>query len=139
MAGAPDRWAGERRRSVSLGVGGVATVGEHEAERVTGGVDVHPERLARLHLGLSSAQREHLLLADVEVVDVEIEVQLLRVLVARPLRWHVTRRLLEGDGRAAVARQLRPLVVDVADRPARDRGVELGERGVVGAVDARPG
>ena len=74
---------------------------------------------ARLHLGLSSAQREHLLLTDVEVVDVEIEVQLLRVFVARPHRWHVTGRLLEGDGRPAVARQLRPLVVDVADRPSR--------------------
>ena len=74
-------------------------------------------------------------LADIEVVDVEIEVQLLRVFIARPVRRHVTGRLLEGDCRPAVARQLRPLVVDVADRPARDRRVELGERLVVRAVE----
>jgi hypothetical protein len=57
-----------------FGVGGIAAVGEHEAERVTGRVDVDPEGLTWLHVGLASAQGEHLLLADVEIGDVEVEV-----------------------------------------------------------------
>ena len=49
-------------------------------------VEVHAKQRARLQLMLASADRQHCQLADVEVIDFEVEVFLLRVLLTGPLR-----------------------------------------------------
>ena len=69
---------------------------------MTGGVEEHtPVLWLRLDIGLSCADVEHLLFADVEVDDVEIEVRLLRqplwptrwLMVGVELKPHVARRI----------------------------------------------
>jgi hypothetical protein len=60
---------------------------QDEAERVSGRVQEDAERLTRLHLVLAGTERDDGRLTGVEVGDLEIEVELLRVLRARPLRW----------------------------------------------------
>src|SRR5579859_2651651 len=69
---------------------------EAQAERVAGRVEEDPEGLARLVLVLGRAEREHLRLGGVEVVDDHVEVHLLRHLLSRPLRRGIVRYLLEG-------------------------------------------
>lgn len=49
-------------------------------------VEEHPKRGARLVLGQSRTQFEHCLFSSVEVVDHDIDVHLLRDVLARPLR-----------------------------------------------------
>ena len=66
-----------------------------------GRVEEHPERLARLVLVLARTERDDGRLGGIEIGDVEIEVHLLRVLGARPLRRHVVGRELEGQRDAA--------------------------------------
>jgi hypothetical protein len=65
-----------------------------------------------LNIGLAGTQRQHLLLADVEVRHVEVQVRLLGLVVARPHRGPVARRALESQRGAAVAPQLHPLAVN---------------------------
>ena len=52
---------------------------QDETERVAGRVQEDPERLTRLHLVLAGAERDDRRLAGVEVGDLEVQVELLRV------------------------------------------------------------
>ena len=93
--GSPSSWASRgwarRRRWRCRGSSAQRSAGA-EAERVPGRVEEDAERLARLVLVLRRAEREDGGLALVEVVDHDVEVHLLRMLLAGP------------DGRAVVAR-----------------------------------
>src|SRR5882724_11093951 len=103
----PPRPVGPPAAAASTG----RSAAQHQAERVAGGIEVDPERGARLELVLAPADREHTALALVQVGHVEVQVQLLRVLVARPTRRAVPRRALEGDRRRpAVRAQLHPVL-----------------------------
>ena len=94
---------------------------------------VHAPALGRQPSG---AEREHLSLSGVEVVDHDVEVDLLRPVRVQPLRWLVIRGQLEGHARGRVVPrdhyEVRRLV---GDRQAEQLGVERGQRGRVGAVD----
>ena len=115
--------------------GTLALLREHEAERMTRGVEEDAKARAGLHLRFTRTQSENLLLGDVEVGDVEVEVGLLRPPAARPYGCLMVRCKLEGERHAAVAPQLYPLVVAVFDLPARDRAVELGQFAGLAAVE----
>ena len=62
------------------------------------GVEEDPERLTRLHLVLARAEAHDRGLAGVQVGHLEVEVQLLGMLGARPLRWPVVRDRWKASG-----------------------------------------
>jgi hypothetical protein len=99
------------------------------------GVQEDPEGLARLHLVPAGADCDHGGLPGVEVVDLEVEVDLLRVLGPWPARRPVVRDALEGERRAARGRELHPVGVGPLDGGAENRRVEGGECGGIGAVE----
>ena len=95
---------------------------------MAGRIEEHSKAVTtRLNLRLAGTDPEHGHLTCVEIINVEIEVQLLRPVVARPRRRFVARRLLECDRHAIRAHELDPVGI-VARRlthiPAGDRGVE---------------
>ena len=64
---------------------------EHETEGVTGRIDVDPEVLPTgLRARLGRADGEHCLLTGIEISDIEIDVQLLGMIIARPVRRSMT-------------------------------------------------
>jgi hypothetical protein len=82
---------------------------------VTGRVGEHPPA-ARLAPQQDGAQREDLLLCRIEVRDVQVEVELLRVRGVRPAWRPVLVRPLERQDEPGVRVQRREGVID---RPAR--------------------
>ena len=82
--------------------------GKDEAERVVLRVEVHPEERARLHRVLACAKGQHRRLADVEVVELEVQVLLLRMLLAGPLRRLIVVDPLEAQRGTDVARAAPP-------------------------------
>lgn len=99
-----------------------------------GRIKEHPERRARLVLVLDRPERDHCRLGGVEIVDVHVDVHLLRPILPRPLRRHIAVDLLEGDRVTVVGADRAPVVLVSDDLPAEQRAVELGERPRVGAV-----
>ncbi len=75
---------------------------------MAGGVEEDAERLPGLVLRLGRPDRQHGLLAGVEVGYVEVEVQLLGMLAPWPVRWPVVVDALEGDRRPVRAVELGP-------------------------------
>src|SRR5687767_4095066 len=108
-------------------------------------IEVHAERVA---VGLSwldvvpaRSQRQHGRLGDVDVVDGEVQVELLRSLSRRPGRRREVVRLLEGEALARLGLEDDPVgpVSVVGDLATHQRPVELGQREGVRAVeDDRP-
>ncbi len=60
---------------------------------------------------MRAPERDDRSLADVEVVDIEIDVGLLRTVGVRPNGWLVIRRQLERQGRTGITAQLHPIAV----------------------------
>src|SRR3954468_7598680 len=90
-----------------------------EAERVAGRVEEDPERGARLVVGLGGAHGQHPALTVAEIGDVEVEVELLGHVLARPGRSAVVLGLLERERPPTAGVELRPRVVrPVGDGPA---------------------
>jgi hypothetical protein len=107
---------------------------------MTRGVEKDAEARAWLDVRFAGAQGENLFLGSVKVVDVEVEVGLLRPLAARPHGRLVVGCELEGEGDIAVAAQLYPFAVGVLDNlPARDGAVERGQDPGVTAVQRQVG
>src|SRR5436189_5593225 len=96
-------------------------------------VEEHPEGRARLMLMPGRAEVQHRRLGDVEVVDVHVEMHLLRQLLARPGGRRVPLDLLEGDA-LPVSPDFSPVRGDV-DLPAQQRAVERRESAWIRAVD----
>src|SRR3954454_9492328 len=109
-----------------------------QAERVPGGIEEHPERRPGLVVVLGGAEGEDRGLGLVEVVDVHVEVHLLRDVLPRPLGSGVGVDLLEADAVAVVGADLGPVVVHL-DRPVQQGAVEGGQGGGVGAVEDEGG
>ena len=76
---------------------------EYEAERMSGRVEEDAKGRARLNVCLTRTQCERLHLGCVEIVDIEVEVDLLRMFAARPHRRLVVGGELEGERGTAVA------------------------------------
>ena len=102
---------------------------------MTGRVEEDAETRVGLELRLAGAQGQNPLLRSVEIVDVEVEVSLLRPLCARPRRRNVIGRELEGERDLTVAAQLYPVVVAILDLAAGDGAVEAGQGPRVTAVE----
>ncbi len=94
-------------------------------------IEVDAEVLpAGLCVRLRRADGEDGLLAGVEIIDIEVDVQLLRMIIARPRRWLMIRGQLERNRRSVWADELHPVVLVVGfapELPARHGGVELGK------------
>src|SRR4051794_21740014 len=96
-----------------------------------GGVDLETRRrvdvVGRLHQ--PGAERERLLVRRLDVVDVQVEMQLLRRAVARPVWRPVVGRQLEAEPRLAVDVDGVPVVLrlDPATEEARPEGALDGE------------
>ncbi len=103
---------------------------------MTGRVGEHPEVVgARLVVGLDGAELDHGGLADVEVVDVDVEVRLLGHRPVGPRRSDMTIDLLERD-LALRGVDLDPSAVRVLDDAATDDGpIEPGQGMGIGAVE----
>ena len=80
-----------------------------------------------LEVRLDGAQREYLLLGGVEIIDVEVEMGLLRPLLAWPQGGLVIGCELKGDRDVAVGAQLYPVAVVVFDVAPGDGAVEAGQ------------
>ena len=92
----------------------------------------------RLMLVLHGSEGEHGALSLVEIGDGEVQVHLLGMILAGPLRRLEILDLLERDGGSALGRQLHPLGVVLVRRrlgPAREGRLEPCERARIGAVD----
>src|SRR3954447_14719455 len=113
---------------------GVPTSGHAETERVPGRIEEHAEARARLVLVLRRAEFEHRGLRGVEVVDDDVDVHLLRHLLAGPARRRVVLDLLEPDRVAVVRLDLGPVRRDL-DLPVQELAVEGGEGRRVRAVE----
>jgi hypothetical protein len=100
-----------------------------------GRVQVDAERLAWLELSLAGTDRQNLLLTAVEIGHIEVQMQLLRVLVARPNRWFVAGGSLKRDSRACVALEHHPATAVVLDRPSGDGAVKGSETLRITTVD----
>lgn len=101
---------------------------------MTGGVEEHTERRTRLMLVLGRAQLMHRCLGDVEVVDHDIEVHLLRDALAGPLWRREAVDLLEAQRVAVLGTDGPRVVVVLLDPPVEQGAVELGQALRVGAV-----
>ena len=90
---------------------------------------------------LACTDGQHAPFALVEVVDVEVQVLLLRVLLPRPGGCAVVGHSLEGQRDRPVGPQLHPFVVGGVgvDGPAGDGRIESGKGVRIGAVDCGPG
>ena len=77
---------------------------------MSGGVEEDAERRARLVLVLGRAEREHGRLGRVEVVDHDVEVHLLRHVLARPPGRGEALDLLEADALRGGVADLAPPV-----------------------------
>ena len=101
---------------------------EDETEGVARRIEVDPKVLPTgLGVRLRRADGEDRLLTGFEISDVEVEVELLGTIIARPGRWLMTWGQLEGDRRSLWADQLHPVVLGVGfapKLPARHGGVE---------------
>ncbi|SEQ34037.1 ABC-type molybdenum transport system, ATPase component/photorepair protein PhrA [Arthrobacter sp. OV608] len=112
----------------------VKTLAQAEAEWVAGRVKEHPESGSRLVFVLGRAKFEDLCFGCVEVVHHNVEVHLLRYLLARPLRRPVGVHLLETQGIAVIGFD-GPPVLALFDLPVEQGGIELCEYFRVGAVE----
>jgi hypothetical protein len=72
------------------------------------GIEIDPECVAGLEVGLRGAERKHVLLATVEIVDVEIQMQLLGSGAVRPRRRHERVNFLKAERWLSVVHQLNP-------------------------------
>ena len=86
-------------------------------------VEVDPKRPARLHLMLTRANSKDRNLSGIQVIDFEVEMLLLGMLLARPLRRLVVLNALETQGCPRVTGQLDPVIIrgGLIDRPAGNR------------------
>jgi hypothetical protein len=80
-------------------------------------------------------QREHLLLRRIDVLDVDVEMELLRILRIRPPGRPVAQHLLEGEPDALRQGEPHPRRVAVIQLPAEKPLVEGAQRTRVRTVD----
>src|SRR4051794_25425278 len=117
---------------------GCSAVVAHQAERMAGRVEQHPDVVLRLRLGQRGAQGDRVLDRRVEVADLEVEVHHRPLLPRRrrPHRGLVTGRLLEHhvDRPLRGGQDRRPRLL-VADRPVEQLGVEPRQGRRVGRLD----
>ena len=102
------------------------------------GIEIDPKRgSAGLEVGLSCSESQNRRLAVIEIRHIEVEVGLLRMLVAGPLGWHMTRHPLKRDRGTGRAPQPYPVDVGVGiiHFPSEDRPVEAGHTFGIGGVE----
>ena len=102
---------------------------------MTGGVEEHPESRARLVLVLGRAKSEHGRFCGVQVVDRDIEMHLLRDVLARPLRRGEADDLLKPQRVAVLGTDEPGVLVVLLERPVEQGAVERGHDLRVGAVE----
>ena len=100
-----------------------------------GRVEEDPKSIAWLMIGLGGAELEHCSLGLVEVVDVHVNVHLLRDHLSRPLWRSVGINPLEAQRVAVIGADRTPVGVVLFDLPAEQGTVELGQCFGVGAVE----
>ncbi len=105
---------------------------------MTRGVEEDSETRSGLVVSFPCARSEHLSFGMVEIVNVEVEVRLLRPLSARPDRRFVVRCELERQRDITIAAELHPPVVAVVifNIPARDGAVEGRQRPRVTTIES---
>ena len=106
-----------------------------EAEGMACRVEEHPERGPRLVVMLGCAQPEDGRFRRVEIVDVDIDVHLLRHLLTRPTRCREPVHFLEADGVAVLGAHRPPVVAARLHLPIKQCAVELRQSLGVGAVE----
>jgi acyl-CoA reductase-like NAD-dependent aldehyde dehydrogenase len=103
-------------------------------------VEEHTKRLPRLELRFTGAERQHLLLTNVEINDIEVEMGLLRMTTARPSRRLERVDTLERQRGSPVVGKRDPLAaflqVLVLYLPAGDACIEASESVGVGTVES---
>ena len=97
-------------------------------------IEEDPKRRPWLVLMLRSSEFEHSSLGDIEVLDGDVQVHLLRCDRARPHRRGETFDLLEPDRIAILGSDVSPVLLDL-DGPVEQRPVERGQRRWIGTVD----
>src|SRR5690606_3805844 len=107
---------------------------QDETEGMARGIEVDAKRFAWLVLGLAGSQSQDRLFTRIQVMDVEVEMLLLRMLASGPHWGPIVLDLLEGDGGALIGDQLHPMGVVVWGYfPAGDGRIEASQAfGVVG-------
>src|SRR5947209_5742291 len=97
-------------------------------------VEEHAEGRTGLVLVLGRAEREHLRLGGVEVVDVHVDMHLLGYVLSRPLGRGIGLHLLEADAVAVVGADLGPAGFHLG-LPVQHRAVEGSENARVRTVE----
>ena len=107
-----------------------------QAERVTGRVEEHAKRLSRLFGGFARTDLEHGLLSNIEVVDDDVEVHLLRVGLTRLAGRVIVLDLLNAQRGPGIGGDFRPGAVLLdRDLPIEELPVELCEFGGVRSIE----
>src|SRR5688500_1687464 len=105
---------------------------------MSGGIEVDAElvalRLTGLNLVSGRAERQHLCLDGLDVVDREVEVHLLWPLARRPRGRHEVDSLLERHA-PALDDERHPVVIVDRDLSAEEPAVERSERTRLGTVE----
>ena len=113
-----------------------ASVGEHQTERVPCRVEEDPKRVGVwLKLGFACTEHDDGSFTGVEIIDVEIEMGLLRMVGTRPDRRLMIGGELECQRRTTIAAELYPVTIVTLHIPTGDTCIELGETARVGAVE----
>lgn len=109
---------------------------QDETERMACRVEEDAEGVPRLIDGFPCTEFDHGSLGDVEVIDDDIDVHLLRVGLPRPAGCVVVLNLLEADRGPGFGCDLCPgaIVID-SDLPVEEFSVELREFTGVGSID----
>jgi hypothetical protein len=130
----------DNRRARLLGV-----APQDQAEGVTDGVEVDAKRVARLELRLRGPDLQSVRFSLIEVINVEIEMKLLRHRSFGPGGRNVRVNFLKGDLALAVIEELDPRhvfgrkVFKRLNLQSREVSVETGERESVGTVNRGKG
>lgn len=98
-------------------------------------IEEYPKVRVGLPRGLAGAERHHFGLTDIEVVDIEVKVRLLRLVGTRPHRRLVVGSALKCESRPTVAAELHPVATVTIDLPTGDRAIERGEGLGVGTIE----
>jgi hypothetical protein len=83
---------------------------------------------------LGAAEFEYRGLRCIEVVNVQVDVHLLRNRLARPLWRHVGVNPLKSQGVAVLGADRTPISLVLVDLPAEQLAVEVGQCSWVGAI-----
>ena len=107
-----------------------------QAERVSRGIEKHSECVSCRSCG-PCPYRDHRSLAIVQIIDLHVNVRLLRMHLSRPFGCAIVRNLLKRDDGSVVrsGRDLRPTRIIRYFAPTEQLGIEVGKPTRLRAVD----